>query len=174
MNVLFNIRDAVAKWLGIAAIIFGALCVAAGVDISSDPESRRVGMGILGFCVPVLIVPGILLLYFGLRAERERLGYEKLAAFLKAYRRIKIPTLATKLGISEFETERRILRCVRLGLLSGYMDRGSDEFFNPYGMEGKMLVTCPHCGGPVEQLVLEGETGKCPFCGSLLQSKAGR
>ena len=171
MSNVFNIRDAVAKWLGIAAVILGILCLAAGIDISGDPKEHDIGMGILGFCVPVMVVPGILLFLWGFRAERERLGYEKLAGFLKAYRRIKIPALATKLGLSEFEAEKRILRCVRLGLVSGFIDRASDEFFNPAGMEGKMLVNCPHCGGPVEQLVLDGEAGKCPYCGSVIVAK---
>jgi len=172
VSSFFELRDAVQKWLGIGAVIFGLLIVAAGVSISMSADDRATGLGILGFCAPVVIIPGILLLYWGVQGEKERLSYERLAGYLKAYRRIKVPALAKKLGVSEYETERRILRCVRLGLLTGFIDRASDEFFNPSGMEGKMLVTCQHCGGPVEQLVLEGEAGKCPYCGSYIQAKA--
>ncbi len=53
--------------------------------------------------------------------------------------------------------------------MTGYIDRASDEFFNPSGMEGKMLVNCPNCGGTVEELVLDGNTAKCPYCESVLR-----
>jgi DNA-directed RNA polymerase subunit RPC12/RpoP len=136
------------------------------------PGKEAFGQEALGGCLPVFLVVGILFVYAGLKAERQKRELEKLAGYLKAYRRIKIPTLASKLHLSEYETERRIIRCVRLGMLTGYMDRASDDFFNPRGMEGNVLINCPNCGGSVEQMVIEGETGKCPYCGSLiLQAK---
>jgi hypothetical protein len=120
-----------------------------------------------------LLVIGILFLSVGLKAEREVREFEKLAAYLKAYRRIKIGALASKMKLSEYETERRIIRCVRLRLLTGHIDRATNEFFNPAGTEGKTLISCPQCGGSVEQMVMAGETGKCPYCGSLLTAGKG-
>jgi hypothetical protein len=165
------VRDSVAKWLGIVSVIFGLISIGAGSDAIKNGEKASVGWGLLGFCFPMFLVVGILFYYYGMRAEKQRLDYEKLAGYLKAYRRIKIEALSQKLALSEYETERRILHCVRLGLLSGFIDRGSDEFFNPHGMEGRTLITCPNCGGSVEQMVLEGETGKCPYCQSVLRAE---
>ena len=170
MSKVFMFRDSVAKWLGIFTVIFGLCAIGAGYDALANGDKESVGWGLLGFCFPTCLVIGILFYYYGMRAEKQRLEYEKLAGFLKAYRRIKVDALSKKLGLSEYETEHRILHCVRLGLLSGFIDRGSDEFFNPLGMEGKTLITCPNCGGSVEQMVLEGETGRCPYCQSVLKA----
>jgi uncharacterized paraquat-inducible protein A len=132
------------------------------------PGKEVFGQEALGGCMPFVLVVGILFAYVGLRAEQERREFEKLAGYIGAYRRIKIPLLAQKMNLSEFETERRIIKCVRLGLMTGFIDRASDEFFNPQGVAGKVFLGCPQCGGSVEQMVMEGETGKCPFCGSLM------
>jgi len=171
MGFLFDIKDATYKWLGIISIIFVVVLVAFGLDMLRTPGKADLGQEALGGCVPLFLVVGILFIYTGLKAEREKRDFEKLAGYLKAYRRIKIPALASKLRLSEYETERRIIRCVRLRLLTGYIDRASDEFFNPQGMAGKVLINCPGCGGSVEQMILDGETGKCPYCGSLMVSR---
>jgi DNA-directed RNA polymerase subunit RPC12/RpoP len=168
MAFLFEIKDATYKWLGIFCISFAIILVAFGIDMLRTTGKEDLGQEALGGCLPFLLVIGILFAYAGLKAERQKIELEKLAGYLKAYRRIKIPALASKLRMSEYETERRIIRCARLGLLTGYIDRASDEFFNPQGMEGKVLISCPNCGGSVEQMVMEGETGKCPYCGSLM------
>jgi hypothetical protein len=171
MSFLFNIRDATYKWIGIGFILFGILLVAASAPHYNIPEDKYFFDVFMGVCSPAFFVIGALMLLWGMRAEKERKDFEKLAGFLKAYRRIKIQALAKKLALSEYETERRILKCVRLGILTGFIDRATDEFFNPQGMEGKALISCPNCGGPVEQLVLAGETGKCPYCQSMLNPK---
>jgi len=168
MAFLFDIKATTYKWLGIFSLIWAFIFIPMGIDFLGRADGRESGMVYLGFCLPSFLVVGILFIFFGLRAEKEKLEFEKLAGYLKAYRRIKIPALASKMRLSEYETERRIIRCVRLGLLTGYMDRASDEFFNPQGMEGKTLINCPNCGGSVEQMIMDGETGKCPFCGSLM------
>ncbi len=171
MTTYFDVKDATYKWMGIGIGIFGFLMLAFGVAMmwSDDPDELQNGYVSLGFCFPVLLVTSILLFYSGMKAERKRLEMEKLAAYLGAYRRIKIDALAMKLGISEFEAEKRILRCVRHRLLTGYIDRASDEFFNPFGMEGKMMLNCPNCGGTVEELVLDGDSARCPYCESILK-----
>jgi hypothetical protein len=172
MSFLFNIKDATYKWIGIALILFDILLIFASAPYLFVPKEQAMAIEVLGICGPMFMIPGLIFIYFGFQAEKERKGYEKLAGFLKAYRRIKVAALAKKLELSEYETERRILKCVRLGIITGYIDRASDEFYNPSGMEGKALISCPNCGAPVEQLVLAGETGKCPFCQSLLVPKA--
>ncbi len=172
MSLLFKIRDTVYKWIGIFMILFVILLVAASIPHLDVPEDKEYATIFIGVCGPGIVIPGILMIAYGLKAEKERKGYEKLAGFIKAYRRIKIPALAMKLHLSEYEIERRILKCVRFGFLTGFIDRASDEFFNPHGMEGKTLILCPNCGGPVEQLVLDGESGKCPYCDSGLAAEA--
>ena len=173
MGFLFDIKEVTYKWVGIGFIVFGLIEVAFSLDMMRNPKTAYLGYQTLGACLPVIIVIGILFIYVGVKAEREVKDFEKLAAYLKAYRRIKIGALASKMKLSEYETERRIIRCVRLRLLSGHIDRATDEFFNPAGTEGKTLITCPHCGGSVEQMVMAGETGKCPYCGSLLTAGKG-
>jgi uncharacterized paraquat-inducible protein A len=168
MGFLLNIKEATYKWLGIGSIIFALIMVAFAWDMMKDPNTAYLGYETLGGCLPLFLVLGILFLAVGLRAEREVKEFEKLAAYLKAYRRIKIPALASKMKLSEYETERRIIKCQRLRLLAGYIDRATNEFFNPAGMEGRTLISCPNCGGSVEQMVMAGETGKCPYCGSML------
>jgi len=172
MSLLFNIKDATYKWIGIAFVLLDILMIAAAYPHLFVPADKEVAVEMFGICNPLFLIIAVLLLYLGYRAEKERKDYEHLAGLIKAYRRIKIPALAKKLGLSEYEAERRILKCVRRGILTGYIDRDSDEFYNPSGMEGKTLITCPNCGGSVEQMVLAGETGKCPYCQSLLVPKA--
>jgi hypothetical protein len=170
MSGLFDIKDATYKWIGVALGIFALIMVAFGVDMLGSDVDKEVGYGyasLLG-CFPGFLIMAILIGYAGVKAERKRLEMEKLAGYLGAYRRIKIDALSTKLGISEYDAEKRILRCVRHRLLTGYIDRASDEFFNPSGMEGKMLINCLHCGGTVEEMVLDGDSAKCPYCESVL------
>jgi hypothetical protein len=171
VTTYFDVKDATYKWMGVGFGIFAIILLAFGIDMLGSDVDKEVGYGYtsLGGCFPGFLVMAILLFYAGMKAERKRLEMEKLAAYLGAYRRIKIDALAMKLGISEFEAEKRILRCVRHRLLTGYIDRASDEFFNPFGMEGKMMLNCPNCGGTVEELVLEGDSAKCPYCESILK-----
>ena len=170
MSGLFDVKDATYKWIGVSLGILAIIMVAFGIDMLGSDVAREVGFGIssLGACAPGFFIAAIYISFAGIKAERKRLEMEKLASYLGAYRRIKIDALATKLGISEYEAEKRILRCVRHRLLTGYIDRASDEFFNPSGMEGKMLLNCPNCGGTVEELVLDDDSAKCPYCESVL------
>lgn len=169
---MLEIKDAAYKWLGILIIILGLFLLGAGLHFSGsdDVDEKGMGLSFAGACFPGFLVTGIFTIYTGVRLEGKRNELERLAGYLKAYRRIKIDALAKKLGVTEYETERRILRCVRHGLLTGYIDRASDEFFNPHGMEGKMMVTCPNCGGAVEELVLDGDTARCPYCESIIST----
>jgi hypothetical protein len=170
MTTLFDIKDATYKWMGVGLFIFALIMVAFGIDMLGSDESQEVAYGYasLGGCFPGFLIVAIIFLYAGIKAERKRLEMEKLAGYLGAYRRIKVDALSKKLGISEYDAEKRILRCVRHRLLTGYIDRASDEFFNPHGMEGKMMLNCPNCGGTVEELVLDGDSAKCPYCDSVL------
>jgi len=168
MASILDIKEPTYKWIGILSIVLALILVAFGIDMIRTQQDAVSGILSLSCCVPFCIVIGTFFVYIGLRAEREKKEFEKLAGYIGAYRRIKIPLLAQKMKLSEFETERRIIRCVRMRLLTGYIDRASDEFFNPQGAAGKVLLACPHCGGSVEQMIMEGETGKCPYCGSLM------
>ena len=170
LSGLFEIKDATYKWLGVALGLLAIMLLAFGIDMLGSDVSREVGFGIvsLGACVPGFLIAAIYISWAGVVAERRRLEMQKLASYLGAYRRIRVDALATKLGISEYQAEKRILGCVRHRLLTGYIDRASDEFFNPSGMEGRMLLNCPNCGGTVEELVLDGDSAKCPYCESVL------
>jgi hypothetical protein len=173
LSSLFKYKDAGYKWFGIFLGFWVLVFLGFGIDMLDAEAVRDRGFGIvsLGACAPGFMVAAIYIAMVGMRLEKERLELERLAGYLKAYRRIKVDALAQKLALSEYETEKRILRCVRHRLLTGYIDRASDEFFNPFGMEGKALLICPQCGGTVEELVLKEETARCPFCDSVLPGK---
>jgi hypothetical protein len=165
---LLDIEEATFKWLGIGSTLFGLIWIVFGIVMLRTPGQAEYGYETLGVCSPLFLIAGVLVLHAGLVQQRRMDEFRKLAAYLKAYRRIKISDLAVKMKLSEYETERSIVKCVRYHMLTGYIDRASDEFFNPEGAEGKALITCPNCGGSVEEMVLSGESGKCPYCDSLL------
>lgn len=170
LSRFFEAKDAMYKWFGVALAFWAIILLAFGIDMwTNEPaKEREMGLVSMAACFPGFLVSAIYIGYAGVVAERKRRELQQLAAYLKAYRRIRVEALADKLRLSEFETEKRILRCVRHGLLTGYVDRASNEFFNPQGMEGKALIKCPNCGGSVEQLVLAGDTCRCPYCDSVL------
>ncbi len=128
---------------------------------------------ITGVCVPTALVPGILLLLLGRKASLREKELIQFTAWVKAYRRIGLRDLAAKLGKSQFETEQVLVAAVDRGLLKGFIDRNTDEFVSQEAVGQESVVeTCPRCGANLQQRYLLGETVTCPYCHSVIASKA--
>jgi hypothetical protein len=132
------------------------------------------GVYALWICAPVTSGVSLVLIGYGLAMRRRAQRLSEIATMLKAYRRIKISDLAQKLGVTEFEAERVIARCIELGMVEGNIDRATGEFFTPESVaEVVKPKPCPYCGSPADQLVLTGETGRCTACGAVFDTKKG-
>ncbi|MBI5001199.1 MAG: PCI domain-containing protein [Euryarchaeota archaeon] len=130
------------------------------------------GVYALWICAPVTSGASLVLIGYGLAMRRRARRLSEIATMLRAYRRIKISDLARKLAVTEFEAERVIARCIELGMVEGHIDRTTGEFFTPESVAQVVkLSPCPYCGSPADQLVLSGETAKCPACGAVFDAE---
>ena len=151
--------------LGIAALFFGFFFLLVGGLVGTGT-----GFG-WGFfvCGIVGIVPGIIFMALVFKARRAERDLEDLGNVLQAYRRITMAEVARKLGLNEFETEKRVSSAIDKGYVKGYIDRNTHEFFTRESM-GQVVhySSCPKCGAPRDKLYLTGEQVKCSACGSVL------
>ncbi len=121
------------------------------------------------FCVPIALIPGLLLAAFGWLARRNEAQLVEFAAWVKAYRRVGIGELAQKLGKSPFETEKVLVAVLDKGLVRGVIDRQTNEFVLLDAIGGQQFVqTCPKCGGSLMRWYLPGETLRCPYCQTVI------
>lgn len=132
------------------------------------------GEMLIFICTPTILLPSIILTYYG---HRGRLKYKELtnvANYLKTYRTIKLTELASKLDKPELETKEIIKKCLKEKLVSGYLDPienvfKTNEYFN-HLPESKKGWKCTACGGFNDSIILPGETAKCNYCGKLQTS----
>ncbi|MDD4308379.1 MAG: PCI domain-containing protein [Thermoplasmata archaeon] len=167
-----NAQDILGDWqifffLGIAGLFFGCFFLLIGL-ILFFIEAEMYNMFLLGFA-PLALIPGIILMVIGMRKRARMKDLESLADILRAYRRIKVSKIAQKLGVNEFEAERRIAICVDRGWVKGYIDRTTEEFFTLESIGQVIPQTgCPNCGAPPERIILVGEQAKCGSCGATI------
>ncbi len=165
------LKDDVYRWIGAILIGLGLFFVLMSLmgatiwqeELEATPEAYY---GIAGLCTAVFLLPGIALFAWGWKLGLKERDLEKLAGYLKSYRRVDSRILARKLGKTEYETEQLIAECVRLGLVKGYFDRSTDEFFTYQSVfeEVKRHEKCPNCGAAIDARVLVGESYQCRFC----------
>lgn len=128
---------------------------------------------IAGLCTFTALVPGLLFVFFGLKARKRESELVEFSAWVRTYRRIGLADLARKLGKSELETEKVLVGAVDKGLVPGFIDRATNEFVVQEAIGQEVYVeTCPHCGGRVQQRYLAGETIRCPYCQSVITPTA--
>ncbi len=62
-----------------------------------------------------------------------------------------------------------MLDCVEKGLIRGFIDRSTDEFVlqEAAGVE-HFVANCPGCSNSLQRRYLDGETVKCPYCGTVI------
>jgi hypothetical protein len=159
-------------FLGIAGLFFGCFFLLIGFILLAVGFDTGIWKLFLLVLAPLALIPGILLMLVGLRKRGPVKDLQNLAELLKAYRRIKISKVAQKLGVTEFEAEKRIADCVDRGFVKGYIDRNTEEFFTVESLSQVVPQTgCPKCGAPPEKIVLVGEIARCGSCGAALSVK---
>lgn len=128
---------------------------------------------ITGVCIPTALVPGLVLIVLGRRAALKEKELIEFTAWVKTYRRISLADLARKLGKPQMEAEQLLVTVVDRGLLKGFIDRSTDEFVlqDAVGQEA-FLDTCPRCGANLQKRYFLGETVTCPYCQTVIASKA--
>lgn len=162
-------------------LTIGALCAIAGIFFllvgmgmyffPTQGTSSSYGIIIMMLCTPIFLIPGLILLCLGWREVLREKMLEDLAGYLRLHRRIKVTEIARKIGKTEMETERMIAKCTERGLIKGYVDRETNEFFTDISLQEEIVVEkCPHCGGALSKRILKGETAKCDYCGKLISA----
>jgi hypothetical protein len=167
-----NNDDILGDWqifffLGVAGIFFGSFFLMIGlILLFVGAEMNNLFLMVFA---PLALTPGIILMAIGMKKRRRFKDMEILAELLRAYRRIKISKVAGKLGVNEFEAEKRIAECIDLGLIKGNIDRTTEEFFTLESL-GQVIPTegCQKCGAPADRIVLVGEEAKCGSCGAVV------
>ncbi len=164
-------KDDMFRWIGGILIGLGIFCTMVGVFGTISPPEGNTSQDyliIIGFCTSTLLIPGIVIFAWGWKLGKEESELEKLAGYLKSYRRIKTSDVAKKLGKTEYETEQLITKCVKQGLITGYFDRSSGEFFTYESLfeEVKRPDKCPNCGASLYTRLLSGESAVCNYCGA--------
>ncbi len=164
MNDLIG-NPAIYLALGIAGLFFGFFFLLIGALVGS---STGFG-GMFYVCGIIGLIPGIIFIAMVFKMKKKDEDLESLGEILQAYRRIKMSDVARKLGVNEFEAERRVAKAIDMGFVKGYIDRNTHEFFTVESMGQVMhLTSCPKCGAPREKLYLSGEQVKCSSCGSVV------
>ncbi len=171
---LFFFKDTLKKTSGIIVITLGALFLFTGLFavVSGHQKGNRedinIGYLMSGFSL-AMIIPGIRLYMSGVKLSRLEHNLKQLATLVKTYRRISLAEAAKKFGITELEAEKLLNTAIELDLVKGNMDRTTGEFFVSDSLaEMRKVAFCPNCGTSLAQVIYQGETGKCPSCGSLL------
>ena len=138
-----------------------------------------------------LIVAGIIIIgkrYGALTKERQStpldqaalqdLGSDevKLVGMAKAYPKISLADIASKLKIPERNAETMLVQLVAQGVIRGRIDPGTKEFIS--GMVQHVdaqpatikIVQCPYCGAGLNTSLVKGASVKCGACGQLIST----
>ena len=172
---LWRAKDTLYFTLGTLFLIAGAIGILIGVAYAYGwPRYDAVALPVLGgFCTLTGVVPGVLLLFMGLRAHRVEKDLVEFAAWVRTYRRVLLSDLAGKLGKAPYETEKILLQVVDRGLVRGFIDRQTNEFVLQEVVGSELFVDrCPRCGAALQRRYLPGETVVCPFCSSVIVGPA--
>jgi hypothetical protein len=148
-----------------------AIGFSAGQFNDSESDISIYGEILLLFCTPALLLPSIILTYFGYRSRKKYEKLQEIADLLKAYRSIKLSDLARKIGKSEQETIELINKCLKEKLVYGHLDR-TEMVFKTHDYvdqlpKSKQGWKCSSCGAFNDSLILPGETAKCGYCGKI-------
>lgn len=172
MKFMFFMQDTVKKTLGLVLIIPGMLLLLIavfGIIGGDKPEDFNIGIGVSIFSL-FIIAPGILLFRKGQQLARDEVKIRKLVSMLVTYRRMSVQEMAGKLGVTETDAHNLLTLAIEQNLVSGNIDRTTNEFFVSDSVQDiQNLTKCPFCGAPVSQVFHKGETAKCQSCGQLFR-----
>jgi hypothetical protein len=153
---------------GILLLVIAIYGLVTGLD-TGDKEDINMGLIIGGLSV-LIIIPGIRLYISGRKLTRLENKLNQLTAIIKSYRRISLSDIAKKFNTTETEAERLLTTAINHNMINGNMDRTTGEFYVADSVnEIKRISFCPNCGASINQVIYNGETGKCSACGSLFR-----
>ena len=153
----------------VLGIVFSAIGVVCGVIVG---PLLGILLG-LWLAAKIVFVAGTVfgfvgLLFLTLVRRIQRL--HTIATFLNSQRRSSVQRLARQLQLTEFKAEMLISQCASRGLVEGYFDRGSREFFTTEAFLHQLSITdCRHCGAPSSAIRLIGEQCQCDACGRSIE-----
>lgn len=155
--------------LFVLAIVFSAIGIVCGVIVGP-----LLGV-LLGLWFPAKIIFvvgatfGFVGFVFWMLVQRGQ-QLNTIASFLNSHRRSPVQRLARELQLTEFKAEMLISKCASRGLVEGYFDRGSREFFTTEAFLHQLSITdCNHCGAPSSDIRLIGELCCCDACGRSIE-----
>ncbi|MEM7183455.1 MAG: hypothetical protein AAF518_21280 [Spirochaetota bacterium] len=168
----FTIKDNVQKLVGGVLLALGVLVLFLGTamffDTSAEESQNASGKAIAIFSFAILL-PGGLLMYYGIKNARFEENVIAAASIVKSARRITLIDLAQKLNCSVVTASNVLSKAISLGLVNGNFDRSTDEFFTEEGDVQRLQIKfCSACGAPLDKTYMQGETIKCQSCGAIL------
>jgi hypothetical protein len=162
------IKDNMLKFFGILILIFGCFLLLLGgmMWFEGDPRYWTAGRAIVFFSL-IFNVPGILLLINARRIHKVEVEVQRIAELIMVYRRISIDALSSKTGFTPAKIEGYIGEALAHKLISGKIDRTTNEFYTDDAVSADLDKTiCPGCGKPFPDNFIKGDTIKCPSCGN--------
>lgn len=137
--------------------------------ISPANEKEKIDGGGIAIFSLAFVIPGSLLLYFGIKNSHFEDNVISAASIAKSARRITLIDLSEKMNCSIPVANKALTIALSKGLVSGNFDRTTDEFFTEEGNREKIEIRfCPACGAPLDKIYLRGETIKCNNCGVVI------
>lgn len=119
--------------------------------------------------------PGGLIVWRHTRNERERQFRAQLTGYLRTHDRFTVEEIAKKIGRTELETDRLVAEIVSEAALDLVFHRSDRAYMhrNRIAAGAKVFDRCASCGAALNhEVVLEGETATCAYCGSSLGTDA--
>ncbi len=146
-------RGIVLLVLGIVLVILAGLGFIIGASYfagfpSYDPAS---GGAILGVCGVLPLVPGVLVVWLGIRDRRHAARLEAVRGYVLAYRRIRMTDLAAHLRLPAADAEALVSEAIGGGDLQAFVDTTTNEVVAPAAVPQERFVgPCPRCGGQID------------------------
>ncbi len=167
----WRVKGSLYLTLGILFLLAFALGIIIGISYYVGwPFYEPGNLALLAaVCTPTALVPGLLLVFVGIKARKKQQELVEFTAWIKTYRRIGLADLAAKLGKNQYDTEKILITTVDRGLIKGFIDRATNEFVlqEAVGQEN-FIDACPKCGANLRRRYFLGETVVCPYCQSVI------
>ena len=152
-------------------IVVGVLYAFEGGVKDYSPEENAAAAMMMGVCsTPLGIITGILFFVYFRIGRREKIEND-IVAFLKLYRRVTLPTLASSLNMKVKDAEKILLDVISKGKIKAYMDRNTKEIFIEEAISAARVENthCPNCGAVRTGVFMIGEAVKCKYCGTVFK-----
>lgn len=157
------------RFLGILILFVGLSILGISISVFFDPEIKLSdSLLVLFMDIPIIALGGYFM-YRSIKIGEKEKTIQTAANIITSYRRIKLNELARLLKVKEEQLNEILAQAIGKGLVKGYVDRSSGEFFTEESMNQKVdYKFCPFCGAALESTFLSGETIKCARCDQLL------